>query len=259
MLIRKSWRCLNAAAITTTAPLRCSEAGLVVCENHAFAPTDDRKDRHGWPCAFAKQSSPDSTSLRKWHNRTLRHHRTCATAAGQNNQETSVGLYYEDFSVGDAVETPARTVTETDVVNFAGLSGDYNPLHTDAAFAAASPFGQRIAHGLLVVAFVSGLLARLSRRNRLGLCGTSLEVSQARFLRRHAARSPLGPRKTRHQEHQKRNGQLSGRCAEPERRDRSNRPKGSQARAPSGATASGLGDRVCTFRVSAILLIGDKQ
>ena len=48
-----------------------------------------------------------------------------------------MGLYYEDFSVGDAVETPARTVTETDVVNFAGLSGDYNPLHTDAAFAAA--------------------------------------------------------------------------------------------------------------------------
>ncbi|CAB4785368.1 MAG: dehydratase [Actinobacteria bacterium] len=85
-----------------------------------------------------------------------------------------MGLYYEDFSVGDAVETPARTVTETDVVNFAGLSGDYNPLHTDAAFAAASPFGQRIAHGLLVVAFVSGLLARLSLFDGTGLAFVEL-------------------------------------------------------------------------------------
>jgi len=88
--------------------------------------------------------------------------------------ETTLGLYYEDFAVGDTVQTPGRTVTEADVVNFAGLSGDYNPLHTDAEFAGASPFGQRIAHGLLVVAFVSGLLARLSLFDGTGLAFVDL-------------------------------------------------------------------------------------
>jgi acyl dehydratase len=57
--------------------------------------------------------------------------------------ETYLGLFYEDFSVGDFVETPGRTVTESDVVNFAGLSGDFNPLHTDAQFAAQSPYSNQ--------------------------------------------------------------------------------------------------------------------
>jgi len=85
-----------------------------------------------------------------------------------------VGLYYEDFSAGDVVETPARTVTEADVVNFAGLSGDYNPLHTDSVFSAESPFGQRIAHGLLIVAMVSGLLGRLNLFDGTGLAFVEL-------------------------------------------------------------------------------------
>jgi acyl dehydratase len=85
-----------------------------------------------------------------------------------------LGLFYEDFSVGDSIETPGRTVTESDVVSFAGLSGDFNPLHTDAQFAAQSPFGQRIAHGLLVVAFVSGLLGRLSLFDGTGLAFVEL-------------------------------------------------------------------------------------
>ncbi|MCD6302041.1 MAG: dehydratase, partial [Anaerolineae bacterium] len=59
------------------------------------------------------------------------------------------GRYFEDMSVGDVVTSPARTVTEADVTLFAGLSGDYNPLHTDAVHAETTPFGQRIAHGLL--------------------------------------------------------------------------------------------------------------
>ena len=71
------------------------------------------------------------------------------------------GLYYEDFNVGDQFVTPRRTVTEADVVNFAGLSGDYNPLHTDAVFARETPFGRPIAHGLLVLSMVTGLTARL--------------------------------------------------------------------------------------------------
>ncbi len=67
------------------------------------------------------------------------------------------GRYFEEFQVGERIVTAARTVTEADVVAFAGLSGDYNPIHTDAEFAAQTPFGRRIAHGLLVTSIASGL------------------------------------------------------------------------------------------------------
>jgi acyl dehydratase len=70
------------------------------------------------------------------------------------------GLFFEEFEVGQQVTTPARTITEADIVAFAGLSGDYNSIHTDAAYAAAGPFGQRVAHGLLVLSIVSGLVTR---------------------------------------------------------------------------------------------------
>jgi len=70
------------------------------------------------------------------------------------------GLYYEEFTVGQVLGGPARTVTETDVVQFAGLSGDYNPLHTDVVYAAETAYGQRIAHGLLGLAMATGLAAR---------------------------------------------------------------------------------------------------
>lgn len=69
--------------------------------------------------------------------------------------------YFEDFSVGEQMMTPRRTVTESDVVTFAGLSGDYNPLHMDAVGAGETIFGQRIAHGLLGLSIASGLGARL--------------------------------------------------------------------------------------------------
>ncbi|NLV73397.1 MAG: dehydratase [Chloroflexi bacterium] len=68
--------------------------------------------------------------------------------------------FFEDFTVGDTFDSMARTITEADIVAFAALSGDYNPLHTDAEFARSSPFGQRIAHGLLVLSIASGLAAR---------------------------------------------------------------------------------------------------
>ena len=68
--------------------------------------------------------------------------------------------YYEEIEVGEEYESPGRTVTETDVVLFAGLSGDYNVLHTDAEFMKTSIFGERIAHGLLGLAIQSGLFSR---------------------------------------------------------------------------------------------------
>ena len=69
--------------------------------------------------------------------------------------------YYTDFQVGQEMKTAGRTITEADVVTFAGFSGDYNPLHTDAVYASSGPYGRRIAHGLLGLAIASGLAARL--------------------------------------------------------------------------------------------------
>ena len=67
------------------------------------------------------------------------------------------GLRFSEFEVGTEYITPGRTVTEADVVNFAGISGDYNPLHIDASFAAKTPFKQRIAHGMLAASISTGL------------------------------------------------------------------------------------------------------
>jgi acyl dehydratase len=69
--------------------------------------------------------------------------------------------YWEEIEVGEEYESPGRTITETDVVLFAGLSGDYNVLHTDAEFMKSSIFGERIAHGLLGLAVQAGLLTRV--------------------------------------------------------------------------------------------------
>lgn len=71
------------------------------------------------------------------------------------------GMYFEEFQVGLEVISPARTITESDVSAFAGLSGDFNQLHTDAEFAKATMFGRRIAHGMLVLSIATGLAARM--------------------------------------------------------------------------------------------------
>jgi 3-hydroxybutyryl-CoA dehydratase len=66
-------------------------------------------------------------------------------------------LYFDDIEVGQEWVSPGRTVTETDVVNFAGLSGDFNPIHMDHEFAKTTPFRRPIAHGLLILSMGSGL------------------------------------------------------------------------------------------------------
>lgn len=70
-------------------------------------------------------------------------------------------LFLEDCAVGATFITPGRTITETDIAAFAGLSGDYNQLHTNAEFCKATTFGKPVAHGLLVLSITSGLTARL--------------------------------------------------------------------------------------------------
>jgi 3-hydroxybutyryl-CoA dehydratase len=66
------------------------------------------------------------------------------------------GRHLEEFTVGETIETPARTVDAAAVTLFAGLSGDFNPLHTDEELARATPFGARIAHGILTLAIATG-------------------------------------------------------------------------------------------------------
>ncbi len=67
------------------------------------------------------------------------------------------GMYFEEFEVGLEIYTAARTITEADIVNFAGLSGDFNFIHTNEEGARETPFGTRVAHGMLVASIATGL------------------------------------------------------------------------------------------------------
>lgn len=71
------------------------------------------------------------------------------------------GMYFEEFEIGSEMTSVGRTITETDVVNFAGISGDYTQLHTDEEHAKGSLFGKRVAHGVLVLSIATGLAVRL--------------------------------------------------------------------------------------------------
>lgn len=71
------------------------------------------------------------------------------------------GMYFDDFEVGYHVTTAARTVTEADIVGFAALSGDWNPIHVDAEFASTTAFGERVAHGMLGLSIATGLAVRM--------------------------------------------------------------------------------------------------
>ncbi|MFS0553818.1 MaoC/PaaZ C-terminal domain-containing protein [Brevibacillus sp. 179-C9.3 HS] len=97
---------------------------------------------------------------------------------------TKETLYFEDFEVGESFLSPARTITETDVVNFAGLSGDYNALHVDDDYAKNSIFGERIAHGLLGLTVSSGLFTRTDLNRRMSTTLIALlGINSWRFLR----------------------------------------------------------------------------
>lgn len=72
-----------------------------------------------------------------------------------------MGRVFSEFHVGQRFITPGRTITEGDIATFAGLTGDYNPVHTDDSFAAATSFGGRIAHGPMGIGMAFGLASRL--------------------------------------------------------------------------------------------------
>jgi 3-hydroxybutyryl-CoA dehydratase len=72
-------------------------------------------------------------------------------------RDTAQPLSFDEVQVGDRWQSSRRTVTEADIVNFAGMTGDFNPLHVDHEFARETPFGKPVAHGLLGLAWVAGL------------------------------------------------------------------------------------------------------
>jgi 3-hydroxybutyryl-CoA dehydratase len=86
---------------------------------------------------------------------------------------------FEDLVVGEEWESPRRTVTQGDVVLFAGLSGDFNPIHVDHSAADRSPFGRPVAHGLLGLAIASGLMSQAPRVDTLAF----LAILEWRFHR----------------------------------------------------------------------------
>ncbi|EED99754.1 MaoC domain protein dehydratase [Burkholderia multivorans CGD1] len=90
------------------------------------------------------------------------------------------GKVIEEFVEGQVDISPARTITETDVVTFSWLSGDVNPMHTDAEYSAKSALGQRIAHGALGLSVSTGLSAQLGQL--IGTAIAALGVDEWRFL-----------------------------------------------------------------------------
>lgn len=86
------------------------------------------------------------------------------------------GLYFEQFEEGVTLITRGRTITEADLVNFAGLTGDYNPMHTDAEYCKNSFMGQRVAHGMLIMSYAVGQAYQLGILERTTLAFRALEV-----------------------------------------------------------------------------------
>jgi len=94
------------------------------------------------------------------------------------------GFYFDDFPLDEEYVSAGRTITETDLVMFSGLSGDFNQIHSDAEFAKGTPFGARIAHGLLILSIASGLAARLGviEGTAIAFLGLSWKFSKPVFI-----------------------------------------------------------------------------
>jgi len=99
-------------------------------------------------------------------------------ATGRVTHHPWTALAFDDLALGDEWESPARTVTETDVVLFMGLSGDFNPLHTNHVLSEKGLFGRPVAHGLLGLAIASGLTSHAPRVDTLAF----LAILEWRFL-----------------------------------------------------------------------------
>ena len=97
------------------------------------------------------------------------------------SQQKVRGLYFEEFEIGMTIVSAGRTITESDIVMFAGLSGDFNQIHTDAEYSKASLAGQRVAHGLLCLSIASGLAVRTGFMD--GTVQFFREVAEWKFIK----------------------------------------------------------------------------
>ncbi len=91
---------------------------------------------------------------------------------------TKAHLFVDDVEVGQEWDSPGRTITETDIVNFAGVSGDFNPIHMDHEFARSTPYRKPIAHGLLVLSVSSGLSVQVPTMRTLAF----LSIREWKFV-----------------------------------------------------------------------------
>lgn len=91
------------------------------------------------------------------------------------------GMFFEEFEAGQKIVTAARTVTETDIVMFAGPTGDFNQIHVDAEFSKTTPFGARVAHGLLGLSIASGLVVQTGFME--GTIMAFREVNEWKFIK----------------------------------------------------------------------------
>ncbi len=87
-----------------------------------------------------------------------------------------IGYYFEDIELDKPLVTRGRTITETDIVQFAALTGDYNPMHTNAEYMKSHPMGQRVAHGMLTLSYAVGQLYQLGFMERTVLAFRGLEM-----------------------------------------------------------------------------------
>lgn len=87
-----------------------------------------------------------------------------------------IGYYFDEVEVGQTMVTRGRTVTETDIVQFAALTGDYNPMHTNAEYMKNHPMKQRVAHGMLTLSYAVGQLYQLGFMERTVLAFRGLEM-----------------------------------------------------------------------------------
>ncbi len=94
----------------------------------------------------------------------------------QMREDGPIGLYFEEVTVGMKMRTRARTITETDIVNFATLTGDFNPMHTDAEYMKTHMLKQRVAHGMLTLSYAVGQIYQLGFLERTTLAFRGLEM-----------------------------------------------------------------------------------
>jgi acyl dehydratase len=94
----------------------------------------------------------------------------------RQNEYGPVGMYFEEFTQGMTMRTRGRTITEADIVSFAGLTGDYNPMHTSKAYAESTAFGQRVAHGMLGISYAVGQAYQLGFLEQTILAFRELEM-----------------------------------------------------------------------------------